>query len=54
MFYALISSNRTRFFVESLKMYMLPTPEKDSGLPKLMYCVAANGSWLYSLSCVVT
>lgn len=55
MFYALISLNRTRFFVNSsgcLKMYTLPALQEDSGLPKLKFCGAANSSSWYSLSCV--
>lgn len=52
-----MSLNRTTFFVNSggsLKMYTLPTPQKDSGVPKLKFCEAANSSSLYSLSCVAT
>lgn len=55
MTYALISLNRNRLFVKSracLKMYVLPTLQSASGLPKLKFCEGASGGSLYSLSCI--
>lgn len=57
MFYVFISLNKTRFFVKCsgcLKMYMLPAPQKDSGLHKLKFSGTANCDFLYLLSCMAT